>query len=262
MIRKLLLSITGFRTVQKILHYNVMVLQYLQGIGAGADVGGSGERAVLDRMAMKHKNRYCVFDVGANKGQFASEVLSVLGAQSVDLHCFEPSPSTFQILAGTLQHYPAVRLNNEALGKEMGRAELYSNEVGSGLASLTRRRLDHFGIDFSRTEDVTVNSVDAYCSTHGIEHIDLLKIDVEGHELDVLQGAEAMFKAGAIDSVTFEFGGCNIDTRTFFQDFFYFFSAQGMTIFRITPSGYLMRLEKYAEIFEQFRTTNYVAVKQ
>ncbi|MHB8747307.1 MAG: FkbM family methyltransferase [Gammaproteobacteria bacterium] len=262
MIRKLLLSITGFRAIQKILHYNVMVAQYLQGIGAGSSVAGSGERVVLDRLAMKHMTRYCVFDVGANKGQFASEVLSVLGAQSVDLHCFEPSPSTYHILVGTLQRYPAVHLNNEALGKEVGRAALYSDKVGSGLASLTRRRLDHFGITFSRTEDVMVNSVDTYCAMHGIEHIDLLKIDVEGHELDVLNGAQAMFKAGTIDTVTFEFGGCNIDTRTYFQDFFYFFSAQNMTIYRIAPSGYLMRIEKYSEMDEQFRTTNYVAVKQ
>jgi FkbM family methyltransferase len=262
MLRNMLLSITGFSGFQRALQFIVKGSQYLQGISAGSVVGSSGERAVLVRLAAKRKNRYCVFDVGANQGQFANQVLSVLGVDNVDLHCFEPSPSTFQILNDAMQPYPGLHLNNEALGKEVGHAALYSNEVGSGLASLTRRRLDHFGIDFSRVEDVLVSTLDNYCATRGIEHIDLLKIDVEGHELDVLFGAESMFKANAIDMVTFEFGGCNIDTRTFFQDFFYFFSEKNMAIYRITPSGYLMRIEKYSEICEQFRTTNFVAVKQ
>lgn len=262
MIRNMLLSLTGFGAFQKILQFIVRAAQYLQGIGAGSGVGNSGERAVLVRLTSKHKNRYCVFDVGANQGQFASQVLSVLGVDNVDLHCFEPSPLTFRIFNDAMQPYPGLHLNNEALGKEVGRAALYSNEVGSGLASLTHRRLDHFGIVFSRAEDVVVNTIDRYCAAKGIEHIDLLKIDVEGHELDVLHGAESIFRANAIDMVTFEFGGCNIDTRTFFQDFFYFFSEMNMAIYRITPSGYLMRIEKYSEISEQFRTTNFVAVKQ
>lgn len=63
-------------------------------------------------------------------------------------------------------------------------------------------------------------TVDDYCRESHVEHIHLLKIDVEGHELDVLHGATEMFQRKAIDVVTFEFGGCNIDTHTFFQNFF------------------------------------------
>lgn len=262
MIRNMLLSITGFSGFQQGLQFFVKGLQYLQGISAGSGVGSSGERAVLVRLASKRKGKCCVFDVGANQGQFASQVLSELGADYVDLHCFEPSPSTFKILTDVMQPFQKIYLNNEALGKEIGSADLYSNEAGSGLASLTRRRLDHFAIDFSKVENVVVRTLDDYCAVCGVGHIDLLKIDVEGHELDVLYGAESMFKANAIDMVTFEFGGCNIDTRTFFQDFFYFFSEMNMAIYRITPSGYLMRIAKYSEICEQFRTTNFVAVRQ
>jgi FkbM family methyltransferase len=262
MIRNTLLLTTMFSAFQRALQFTVQIAQYLQGIGAGSSVGSSGERAFLVRLASVRKNRYCVFDVGANQGQFASQVVSALGMNNLDLHCFEPSSSTFLILNDAMQPYPGLHLNNEALGKEMGGAVLYSNEVGSGLASLTRRRLDHFGIDFSRVEDVVVSTLDNYCATRGIEHIDLLKVDVEGHELDVLFGAESMFKANAIDMVIFEFGGCNIDTRTFFQDYFYFFSEKNMVIYRITPSGYLMRIEKYSEICEQFRTTNFCAIRQ
>ena len=138
-------------------------------------------------------------------------------------------------------------------------AVLHFNSVGSGLASLTKRRLDHFGIDFNKSEKVEISTIDNYCSENAINHIHLLKIDIEGHELDALAGARRMFDKKSIDIVTFEFGGCNIDTRTFFQDFWYFFSEINMKMFRITPSGYLYPIESYNEIYEQFRTINFIA---
>lgn len=261
MIRKLAALLTANLFIQTILHYNVILSQYLQGIGAGSSVGASGEGSLLKRLAAKEIIRCCILDVGANQGQYAKQVLSHFEKDAVDLHCFEPSPTTYRILTDALMGYPNLNLNNMALGNQAGSAKLYSDKEGSGLASLTKRKLDHFGITFTRSEDVIVDTVDHYCEVHGIIHIDLLKIDVEGHELDVLQGADCMLKTGKVDMVTFEFGGCNIDTRTYFQDFFYFFLERQMSIYRITPSGYLMRILKYAEIQEQFRTANYVALR-
>jgi len=153
-----------------------------------------------------------------------------------------------------------IKLNNIGLGKEMGEAVLHYDNFGSGLASLTKRKLDHFNIDFSKSEKVVINTIDNYCEENAIDHIHLLKIDIEGHELDALAGTKRMFATKSIDIVTFEFGGCNIDTRTFFQDFWYYFSEASFKLFRITPSGYLHLLESYKEIYEQFRTINFIAV--
>jgi len=69
-----------------------------------------------------------------------------------------------------------------------------------------------------------------------------------------------MFGRQAIGMVMFEFGGCNIDTRTFFRDFWHFFSDRGMRLHRITPGGSLFPLDRYTESLEQFRTTNFLAV--
>jgi hypothetical protein len=70
-----------------------------------------------------------------------------------------------------------------------------------------------------------------------------------------------MFGDRKIRMVSFEFGGCNIDSRTYFQDFYYFFRDHGMKeIFRITPSGYLVPIHDYREIYEQFRTTNFLVL--
>lgn len=79
-------------------------------------------------------------------------------------------------------------------------------------------------------------------------------------KLDVLDGAKVMFANKAIDMVTFEFGGCNIDTRTFFQDFWYFFSKNDMAIYRILPNATLYHIDSCRETDEQFITTNYIAI--
>ena len=85
-------------------------------------------------------------------------------------------------------------------------------------------------------------------------------MEVEVHVVEVLTGARDMFEANSIDMVSFEFGGTNIDTRTFFRDFWYFLTRYKFRIFRITPSGYLSLIDSYKEIHEQFAATNFVAI--
>ena len=100
-----------------------------------------------------------------------------------------------------------------------------------------------------------------YASRHNIERIDLLKIDVEGHELDVLKGAKINPQGGRIKCIQFEFGRCNIDTRVFFQDFWYLLNGKyGCQNYRITPLG-IKNIKKYTELDEIFLTTNFLAVK-
>lgn len=176
------------------------------------------------------------------------------------IHCFEPSKYTFEQLLKAHNNNAKITLNNCGLGDKEQEAILYSNAKASGLASLTKRRLDHFKIDFNQTEQVELTTLDIYCKSHNIKHIHLLKLDVEGHELDVLAGGKEMFASKHIDMATFEFGGCNIDTRTFFQDFWYFFTENDMYIYRIMPNATLYRIESYGEIHEQFTTTNYIAI--
>ena len=61
--------------------------------------------------------------------------------------------------------------------------------------------------------------------------------------------------------IQFEFGGSNIDTRTFFQDFWYFFKDRNFSIYRITPNG-ILPIREYTEHDEFFSTTNYIAVNR
>lgn len=264
LLKKLPIPIVGFisgnRIVQKLLKKNVLISQYFMGIGSGSGVSTSGEQVIFSVLSKKCEPPYCIFDVGANKGQFLNLALEEISNSDFLIHCFEPATETFSYLSKRKKD-KRVKLNKLGMGKEKGNMTLYYDTPGSGLASLTKRKLDHFGIEFNKSEIVQVETIDNYCKENSIERINLLKVDVEGHELDVFFGAKEMFANNLIDIVTFEFGGCNIDTRTFFRDFWCFIIDVNMKLFRITPSGYLSQIESYSEIHEQYRTTNFIAVK-
>lgn len=256
------MRLTGNRPSQTFIEWGINhSLRYL-GVGAGSHVRSSGERAYTREVIRRCAPPYTVFDVGANQGQFLGLITSGLRRRPFQAHAFEPSRRTFEILAERHGNDEHVTLNPCGLGRKPGEYVLYTDRDGSGLASLTKRRLDHIGREMGQSERVRIDTVDAYCEKHGIARIDLLKIDVEGHELDVLAGAERMFAEERVTLAAFEFGGCNIDTRTFLQDFFYFFRERKMALYRLTPSGHLQPLPRYKELYEQFTTTNFLAVRE
>jgi FkbM family methyltransferase len=261
-LKKLLLKPFDNRIAQEIVEWNISTSLYLLGIGAGADVSSSGEYSTFQLVQKKLSAPYCFFDVGANQGQFLRLLLNNFIRDDFTIHSFEPGQETYQILLRNFPEQSRVKFNNCAISNEVGEAFLHYDYPGSGAASLTKRRLDHFNVEFDQSEAVKIDTIDNYCMMNNIEHIHLLKIDIEGHELDALAGSVRMLENNAIDIITFEFGGCNIDTRSFFQDFWYFFIKTKMNIFRITPTGYLFQIKSYREIYEQFKTSNFVAVSQ
>lgn len=242
----------------------VYQIQLRLGIGSGGDPLDSGETIafeLLRQTAAARSERPCLFDVGANDGGYSELALQAVGHLEPDIHCFEPSPVAFAAMTSRLSDRSGVHLNQFALGSVSESRSLFEDEPGSGLGSLTHRRLDHVGLTHAHSETVSVRTVDEYCAANGIATIDLLKIDVEGHELDVLKGAQRLFAERRVRLVAFEFGGCNVDTRTYFRDFWYFFQEAGARrLYRIMPGGRLFHILRYDEGLEAFRTTNFLAV--
>jgi len=229
-----------------------------QGFGCGELIATSGEVGVFELLA--GADSPLVFDVGGHVGEYTAAFLRRFPGGRAFV--FEPSATHFSILSkrfGDRQNVQAFRI---ALGAASGEASLYKDAEVTGLASLTRRRLDHFGLTMDKEERVQVSTLDEQRAKARIEFIDLLKIDVEGNELDVLKGATQALDEAAIAAVQFEFGGCNLDTRTNLQDFFYFFAQYRYRLHIVQPGGNLFPLKKYDEMYEQYRTTNYAALPE
>lgn len=224
----------------------------IEGKGSGADsIQNEVSSALL--LLTNPKQILVVFDVGSNVGNYAQELLDSGRVKKV--YCFEPSQSAYSRLNKRFSEEEKIYLCNSALSNEEGFATLFSDSDASGLASMTQRRMGHFGIDFTNSETVSVTTLTKAC--HDLEVIpNIIKIDVEGHELNVLQGGLEILSQ--VELIQFEFGGANIDTRTYFQDFWYFFRENSFELFRITPNG-LKRIDSYFEEDEYFKTTNYLA---
>lgn len=132
-----------------------------------------------------------IFDVGANIGQSAKKFRRYFpGAR---IHCFEPSaPSADRIRARSIKN---VEVHQVALGSVVATAMLSGGQDPAV-----------FQISEDGDEEVSVTTVDAFCSDHAIDRIDFLKIDTEGHDLRVLEGAVGMLRAGRIAAVQVEAG--------------------------------------------------------
>ena len=260
--KNLLIHISGNAFMQRVLAAQVRAMNEAMGIGSSGEFYSDGEFVVFDLIKKQFSPPYCIFDVGANKGQFLGHAMDQMRQTDFSIHCFEPSLTTFNILASSAPVDDRIKLNQLGLGKENCDAVLHYNVQGAEGASLTKRNLDHYGIHFDHSETVHLTTLDDYCQTHRIGHIHLLKLDIEGHELDALTGARNMIDSHNVDVILFEFGGCNIDTRRFFRDYWHFFEHSPMQLFRVTPSGYLLKIAKYSEEQEQFLYSNFVAVRR
>lgn len=71
-----------------------------------------------------------------------------------------------------------------------------------------------------------------------------------------------MLSSGLVDALQFEFGGCNIDSKTYFRDFFSLLSTtHGFKLYRLAPGKRLVDMNRYSEALECFIWQNIVGFK-
>jgi len=198
---------------------------------------------------------FVFFDVGANVGNYSFEFMKLF--PNVKVVAFEPGKAAHETLQNRFSGKTKVILENSALGSSIGNAELFFDLEGSGLASLTKRNLDHIAVAFKKSEVINITTAENWIETNQMSP-SFVKIDVEGHELDVLKGF-GNYLSG-IPLIQFEFGGCNIDTQTFFKDFWILLSPH-FDLYRIAPHG-AIRISNYSENEESFMTSNILAVNK
>ena len=105
-----------------------------------------------------------------------------------------------------------------------------------------------------------MDTLDDYCGREDIGQIDLVKIDVEGHELSVLKGSTRMLSQGRIKRIQFEYGGTFIDARILLKDMFEFLTPYNLLLYKIYPEE-IKFVERYDQRLESFQYQNWVAIK-
>lgn len=196
-----------------------------------------------------------VLDVGANVGAYSRAILSI--APTARIYCFEPHPGNLKGLeaavGGRVTVVPA------AVGSRRGTADLYDYVEGTGSshASLHKEVFEKLRQQPHRSLCVNMITIDDFVEQHSINVISLLKVDVEGHELEVFRGASKVIRERRVDTIHFEFNEMNAITRVFLSDFFAI--LPGFAFYRLLPNGWIPITDRPMENLFAFQ--NIVAVR-
>jgi FkbM family methyltransferase len=202
-----------------------------------------------------------IFDVGANVGEWTRNLLSEpLPGARPKIHLFEPCETTFQTLVSNLALWglgDSTIASNAALSSRDGHGTLFSVGPNQGTNSIYETAAGNK----PSPEEITLEQCDSYCGRNGIQHIDLLKIDTEGHDMEVILGASNLLQARQIDIVQFEYNWRWVFARHFLRDAFAVFLPWDYCIGKVTPQGIEFYDDWHFEL-ETFREGNYLAVKR
>jgi len=244
--------------ITKVINRIINKLGIIIGINYGGNTIKQEVKLVSRILKGSHPPPKILIDAGANKGLYTDELLN--NFQNVEIHIFEPSLTNIKILNNKFLNNKNVTVNDVGLSKVNETLELYSPTLGGSFGSLSKRRLDFADIYFDKVEMVKViKFIDYYNNNLKGQTIDFFKLDIEGHEMDALEGCEEVIDN--IRCIQFEFGGCNIDTRTYFKDFWYFLNERNFDIYRISPIG-LISIDNYYETLETNKVSNYICINR
>jgi len=184
-----------------------------------------------------------IYDIGANVGSWTLLAKAIIPAATIE--AFEPLPQHNASFRTNLLGVENVSLHSIGLGPANGTGLIRVANFSDASSFLpnTETNRDHFGIDEVEQLSVLVRRLDDYRDEHGLPYPDLIKLDVQGYELEVLKGGTQCLrnaKAVLIEVSFAEYyrGQC------FFHDVVSFMANAGLFIglFGVnTPTGSVLR---------------------
>ena len=179
------------------------------------------------------------FDVGCNAGSFI-KVLEYSNIKN-NVHCFEPHP----ILSEKTKHiYPHINMNGYCIGNIDGDIDIFIPQFSVGLSSVINRPVFNSLNQEINKINVKCIKLDTYCKENNIDTIDFIKIDVEGAEKLVFEGAINLLENKKIKCGIFEVGQTLYDAGTSGQEICDMLISYGYSINKnISGSDYVFYLE-------------------
>jgi FkbM family methyltransferase len=148
-----------------------------------------------------------IFDIGANIGQTTTLVEKHFPGASI--FSFEPAPANYHRLATAMERMPNVKSFNFGFSSTPDT----TRHMATDGSPFMYRILPKDATAAQMSPPVALHTVDMFCQSRDIQHISFANIDTEGHDLEVLRGAENMLKVQAIDLLHVEAGANPGNTR-------------------------------------------------
>ena len=145
-----------------------------------------------------------VFDIGAYVGSVASKYKKLFPNSKI--YCFEPFPESYYKLVNNTSNYSNITCINKGLSESEGIFEFQMNTSAPTNSLLKTSRLSSsvWGDGLLETVDtvnVKITTLDNFVDENRIKKIDILKMDVQGAEYMVLNGAKKTLEKGIVNMI-------------------------------------------------------------
>lgn len=251
----------GTKGSQKLFAKLHLFALYGMNYGRSGDVDSSGEEQVIELVAKEFGDlpQGVFLDCGANVGEYSRELVKVISPQA-RIFSFEPSFNTHKQLSANVVAYKNIFPIQKGVGDTNQQFTLYSNAQNSKHSSVFSRDMSHWNEEWNlkQTETIEIVRLSDFLQKESIDHVNFIKIDVEGYEINALKGLDTFLTDQKVDIIQFEFGVAAVDGKYFFKDLFYILSPK-YRIYRVLKKGFYP-IDVYNEQWEIFITTNYIAV--
>ncbi len=228
----------------------------------------SGEKEAIEAIARYLESKSCkenvIFDVGANTGEWSSLLLKTMQNPLV-LHIFEPNTTLTEelrknlLLNTDLASHHRLQFNEFGISELEQSTTLFVNDLSNELATIHELTSRSCYEKISKQE-IKLLRGDQYCKQNAINNIDLLKIDVEGGELEVLKSFNLNQGEINVSFIQFEYGIANFYAEHGLKDFFECFS-EDFIFAKLLPEG-ISIAEKYNNDIEDFEWSNYLGINK
>tara|TARA_B100001057_G_scaffold498998_1_gene607955 strand:- start:3483 stop:4373 length:891 start_codon:yes stop_codon:yes gene_type:complete len=197
---------------------------------------------------IKYDKKNTIFDVGAHKG----ETLSIFKQYfpNSKIYSFEPFENSYQELKKTSLLLENTEAFNIGLSNFKGREKFYSYiddgdpnlSVINSSTKLIDGAMESFGYKTPKkiqTVECEFDTIDEFVKNHDIKAIDILKIDVQGSEYKVLEGADSIISSGKVKVIYLEILVVNqYDEQKSFNHYLNFFEQKKYDLFGIYNFSY------------------------
>ena len=146
-----------------------------------------------------------ILDVGAAVGDTVVKYAELF--PNAKIHAFEPFPESFETLHTRFRRNSNIVLNKQALSDQFGGATMNVNKMVDTNSMLKSKNIGATSDKSCETVGqiyIDTDTLDNYCFRNKIQKIDILKIDVQGFEIEVLNGAHNLLQDNAIKMVFVE----------------------------------------------------------
>jgi FkbM family methyltransferase len=222
-----------------------------------------GEKLFISKslpMLLESSKETIFLDVGGNIGDYSRSLRTAFPRSKIFI--FEPNPTTFSYLEKSFEGDHNIIALNAGLSSHRNELELYvyPERETTGHASVYKEVFKKLHSESSPISfKCEFNTLDQFMSDQCISYINFLKIDTEGHEIDILKGGKQALENRQIGIIQLEFNEMNVISRTFLRDF-YDLIGDSYLFYRIQRSGLLRPLGKYWAGNEIFQFQNIICI--